>query len=153
LWGGSASGMKWTVKLVAEVVEGKRIKHEIATIERTDETSRPTTLHALTAFGFRLPTGSLVWIYPRLRGGGAGIPGWPPQSAGARSAVRPARAAARELGGNSGMAELENVAYKRSQRAFFGRELLSIENPGLWPVEPNPGLNAARSLPRMSAQR
>ena len=63
--------MKWTVKLVAEVVEGKRIKHEIATIERTDETSRPTTLHALTAFGFRLPTGSLVWIYPRLRGGGA----------------------------------------------------------------------------------
>jgi hypothetical protein len=51
------------------------------------------------------------------------------------------------------MAELENVAYKRSQRAFFGRELLSIENPGLWPVEPNPGLNAARSLPRMSAQR
>jgi hypothetical protein len=41
------------------------------------------------------------------------------------------------------MAKLENVAYKRSQRTFFGRELLGSEKPGLWPVEPNPGRNAA----------
>jgi hypothetical protein len=39
--------MKWTVNLVAEVVEGKRIEHEITTIERTDETSHLTILHAL----------------------------------------------------------------------------------------------------------
>jgi hypothetical protein len=45
--------MKWTVKLVAEVVESKRIKHEIATIERTDETSHPTTLHALPLYSIR----------------------------------------------------------------------------------------------------
>jgi hypothetical protein len=28
--------MKWTVKLVAEVVDDKQIEHEIATIERAD---------------------------------------------------------------------------------------------------------------------
>jgi hypothetical protein len=28
--------MKWTVKLVAEVVDNKQIEHEIATIERAD---------------------------------------------------------------------------------------------------------------------
>lgn len=39
--------MKWTVKLVAQVVEGKRIKHEIAAIERADGISHPTTLDAL----------------------------------------------------------------------------------------------------------
>jgi hypothetical protein len=31
--------MKWTMKLVAEVVPGKPIEHEIATIERPDEIS------------------------------------------------------------------------------------------------------------------
>jgi hypothetical protein len=51
------------------------------------------------------------------------------------------------------MGETENVAYKRSQRAFFGRELLWIEKFGLWPVEPNPGRNAACSLARMGIQR
>ena len=45
------------------------------------------------------------------------------------------------------MAETENIAYKRSQRVFFGRELLPIEKCGLWPVAPDPGRNAARSLP------
>lgn len=29
--------MKWTVKLVAEVVSGKPVEHEIATIEGTEE--------------------------------------------------------------------------------------------------------------------
>jgi hypothetical protein len=51
------------------------------------------------------------------------------------------------------MAETENIAYKRSQRVFFGRESLPIEKFGLWPVEPNPGRNAVRSLPRMRTQR
>jgi hypothetical protein len=51
------------------------------------------------------------------------------------------------------MAKTENIAYKRSQPAFFGRELLSIEKFGLWPVEPNPGRNAVRSLPLMSIER
>jgi hypothetical protein len=51
------------------------------------------------------------------------------------------------------MAKFENVAYKRSQRAFFGRELLWIEKPRFWPVEPNPGRNASRSLPQMSIER
>jgi hypothetical protein len=34
--------MKWTVKLVAEVVDGKQIEHEIATIERADGISPAT---------------------------------------------------------------------------------------------------------------
>jgi hypothetical protein len=54
------------------------------------------------------------------------------------------------------MAELENVAYKRPQRGFFGREVLGIEKPGqgeTTAVEPNPGRNAARSLPPMSIER
>lgn len=29
-------GMKWTVKLIAEVVDSKQIEHEIAAIERAD---------------------------------------------------------------------------------------------------------------------
>jgi hypothetical protein len=34
--------MKWTVKLVADVVDGIVIEHEIATIERADGISRAT---------------------------------------------------------------------------------------------------------------
>jgi hypothetical protein len=40
--------MKWTMKLVAEVVPGKPIEHEVATIERSDEISPATvglTIH------------------------------------------------------------------------------------------------------------
>ncbi len=84
---------------------------------------------------------------------GPGVPGWPLGASGAGSAVRPARAAAREFVGYPGMAKTENVAYKRSQRAFFGREVLWIEESELWPVERNSGRNAARSLSQMSIER
>ena len=82
-----------------------------------------------------------------------GVPGWPPQSPGAGSAVRPARAVARKVGGYLGMAETENIAYKRSQRGFFGREVLPIEKSGLRTVGLNPGQDARRSLPRMGIWR
>ena len=37
MWGaGYASGMKWTVKLVTEVVPGEPIEQEMATLERED---------------------------------------------------------------------------------------------------------------------
>ena len=42
--------MKWTVKLVAEVVDGKQIEHEIATIERADGIS-PATVGLTIAEG------------------------------------------------------------------------------------------------------
>src|SRR5580692_5726915 len=45
--------MKWTVKLVAEVVDGKQIEHEIATIERADGIS-PATVGLTIAEGKRL---------------------------------------------------------------------------------------------------
>jgi hypothetical protein len=51
------------------------------------------------------------------------------------------------------MAKVENVAYKRSQRAFFGREVLSMEKSGFSAIEGNLGRNAARSLPPMSDER
>jgi hypothetical protein len=51
------------------------------------------------------------------------------------------------------MAEAENVAYKRSQRVFFGREVLLIEKSGLSAVGRNLGRNAAPSLPRRSVER
>jgi hypothetical protein len=42
--------MKWTVKLVAEVVDDKQIEHEIATIERADGIS-PATVGLTIAEG------------------------------------------------------------------------------------------------------
>jgi hypothetical protein len=42
--------MKWTVKLVAEVADGKQIEHEIATIERADGIS-PATVGLTIAEG------------------------------------------------------------------------------------------------------
>src|SRR5580700_11703896 len=42
--------MKWTVKLVAEVVDGKQIEHEIATVERADGIS-PATVGLTIAEG------------------------------------------------------------------------------------------------------
>ena len=45
--------MKWTVKLVAEVVDDKQIEHEIATIERADGIS-PATVGLTIAEGKRL---------------------------------------------------------------------------------------------------
>jgi hypothetical protein len=51
------------------------------------------------------------------------------------------------------MAEIENIAYKRSQRGFFGREVLPIEKSGLRTVELHPGQDARRSLPRMGIRR
>jgi len=42
--------MKWTVTLVAEVVDGKQIEHEIATIERADGIS-PATVGLTIAEG------------------------------------------------------------------------------------------------------
>ena len=42
--------MKWTVKLIAEVVDGKQIEHEIATIERADGIS-PATVGLTIAEG------------------------------------------------------------------------------------------------------
>jgi uncharacterized C2H2 Zn-finger protein len=42
--------MKWTVKLVAEVVDRKQIEHEIATIERADGIS-PATVGLTIAEG------------------------------------------------------------------------------------------------------
>ena len=51
------------------------------------------------------------------------------------------------------MTEIENIAYKRSQRGFFGREVLPIEKSGLRPVELNPGQDVRRSRPRMGMQQ
>jgi hypothetical protein len=42
--------MKWTVKLIAEVVERKQIEHAIATVERTDGIS-PATVGLTIAEG------------------------------------------------------------------------------------------------------
>jgi len=51
------------------------------------------------------------------------------------------------------MAKVENVAHKRSQRVFFGREVFPIDKSGLWLFERDPGRNAARTLPLMSIER
>lgn len=44
------------------------------------------------------------------------------------------------------MAKVENVAYKRCQCAFFGREVLWIEKSGFWLVEPDNDSWAIASL-------
>ncbi len=61
---GKLGGMKWIVKLVAEVVDGKQIEHEIATIERADRIS-PATVGLTIAEGKGIlesldPTGRLM---------------------------------------------------------------------------------------------
>jgi hypothetical protein len=110
-----------------------------------------------TASGFLLLTGFPVCIspLPLLRRGLAYMAGRLDRPApGPPTEPMPgqARPAARDFGGYSGMAKAENVAYKRSQRAFFGREALPIEKSGFSTVRQNLGRNAARSLPRRSVE-
>jgi hypothetical protein len=50
------------------------------------------------------------------------------------------------------MAKTENVAYKRSQRAFFGRNPAEFEKSWFWLLVQDLGRNAARSLPPMSVE-
>ena len=51
------------------------------------------------------------------------------------------------------MAKAENIAYRRSQRVFFGREVFPIEKSWFSTVRQNLGRNAVRSQPPMSVER
>ena len=69
--------MKWTVKLVAEVVDGKQIEHEIATIERSDGIS-PATVGLTIAEGKEiLETLQKQIVTAQVQHHGASIPSCP----------------------------------------------------------------------------
>jgi hypothetical protein len=69
--------MKWTVKLLAEVVDGKQIEHEIATIERADGIS-PATVGLTIAEGKGiLESLQKEIVTPQVQQHGASIPSCP----------------------------------------------------------------------------
>ena len=69
--------MKWTVKLVAEVVDGKQIEHEIATIERADGIS-PATVGLTIAEGKGiLESLQKEIVTPQVQQHGVSIPSCP----------------------------------------------------------------------------
>ena len=69
--------MKWTVKLVAEVVDGKQIEHEIATMERADGIS-PATVGLTIAKGKGiLESLQKEIVTPQVQQHGASIPSCP----------------------------------------------------------------------------